>query len=105
MKTFQKRREDFVCERCGKEVKGDGYTNHCEHCFWSKHVDVHPGDRGAACQGMMAPATLEHERGEYVLTHTCVRCAHKKRNKLSPKVRIEDVLAAISEANQKETKR
>ena len=54
MKKFIKVKEDFVCEHCGAEVKGDGYTNHCPKCLWSKHVDVHPGDRAAECGGMMA---------------------------------------------------
>ena len=27
-KLFQKRKEDFICEKCGKEVVGNGYTNH-----------------------------------------------------------------------------
>lgn len=100
MKTFQKRIEDFVCEHCGESVRGDGYTNHCPHCFWSKHVDVHPGDRAANCGGLMAPKHLVHEKGEYILTHACVRCGYKKRNKLSANTSVENVLDAIHKASE-----
>lgn len=50
-KKFQRQIEDFVCEKCGKEVKGDGYTDHCPRCLRSKHVDVNPGDRRSKCNG------------------------------------------------------
>ncbi|MFA6992594.1 MAG: RNHCP domain-containing protein, partial [Candidatus Gracilibacteria bacterium] len=39
-KRFSRTIEDFVCEKCGAKVKGDGYTNHCPKCLWSKHVDI-----------------------------------------------------------------
>lgn len=38
-KNFTRVIEDFICENCGTEVKGNGYTNHCPKCLWSKHVD------------------------------------------------------------------
>jgi hypothetical protein len=53
--VFKKTKEDFVCEHCGKPVVGNGYTNHCPECLWSKHVDVNPGDRAATCLGLMEP--------------------------------------------------
>ena len=28
-KKFQRNKEDFICEKCGLEVEGNGYTNHC----------------------------------------------------------------------------
>ena len=58
-RSFQRRIENFVCEHCGEKVIGDGYTNHCPKCLWSKHVDVNPGDRMAHCGGMMKPEALE----------------------------------------------
>jgi len=51
-KKFQKKKEDFKCEKCGREVIGTGYTNHCPDCLWSKHVDVNPGDRQSKCLGL-----------------------------------------------------
>jgi len=44
-KKFQKRIENFTCEKCGLFVKGTGYTDHCPNCLWSKHMDINPGDR------------------------------------------------------------
>ena len=62
-------------------MKGNGYTNHCPVCLYSKHVDKNPGDRASACGGLMKPVRLEMEKGEYVITHACVRCGHEKRNR------------------------
>ena len=50
--TFIRKTEDFICEHCGREVRGNGYTNHCPYCLWSKHVDINPGDRAAGCGGL-----------------------------------------------------
>lgn len=71
---FKRTIENFVCEHCGIHVKGDGYTNHCPQCLWSKHVDVAPGDRAAACGGMMEPIALEGSTGKYRIIQQCERC-------------------------------
>lgn len=78
---FKRNKEDFTCEHCGAEVVGTGYTNHCPKCLWSKHVDVQPGDRAATCGGMMRPAKLEMDKGEFVITHECMVCGYRKRNR------------------------
>ena len=54
-KKFQRNIENFRCEHCEAFVIGDGYTNHCPQCLWSKHVDINPGDREELCNGMMKP--------------------------------------------------
>ena len=72
--SFKRTVENFVCEHCGASVTGDGYTNHCPECLWSKHVDVEPGDRGATCGGMMEPIALEGSTGKYRIIHRCERC-------------------------------
>ncbi len=82
-KVFQRTVEDFVCEHCGEYVQGNGYTNHCPLCLWSKHVDVHPGDRSASCGGLMDPIRLEGSSPSYTIVHHCVRCNHEKRNTVS----------------------
>lgn len=81
--SFQKNIEDFVCEKCGVEVKGDGYTNHCPSCLWSKHVDVDPGDRASDCGGLMEPIDIEIRSGETIILHKCEKCGHQKKNKVS----------------------
>ncbi|MDH5506346.1 MAG: RNHCP domain-containing protein [Anaerolineae bacterium] len=100
-RKFQRKVEDFVCENCGLLVKGSGYTNHCPACLWSKHVDVHPGDREAACQGMMPPVGVEQRAGKYRILHRCVQCAAEKWNKAAPQDDFE-VLLQISARQGKE---
>lgn len=79
---FQRRIEDFVCEHCGVQVHGNGYTNHCPECLWSKHVDEQPGDRAAKCGGMMKPCMLEGSSPEYDLVHVCEMCGYTHRNRV-----------------------
>lgn len=90
--TFKRKIEDFVCGNCGQDVKGDGYTNHCSRCLWSKHVDISPGDRAADCGGMMKPVKVETKSSEYDIVHRCAKCGYKKRNKISPKDNFEEAL-------------
>ena len=80
-KQFTKVTEDFICEQCGACVEGSGYTNHCPHCLWSKHVDIHPGDRKSKCGGAMEPKSLHVKGTDMILTHECIQCGHRKNNK------------------------
>ena len=83
MKKFIRKIEDFVCGHCGVKVKGAGYTNHCPRCFWSKHVDINPGDRQEICLGMMEPVGVELRGGKYIILHRCIKCGFEKKNKAS----------------------
>lgn len=83
-KNFIKNTEDFICENCGHKVKGDGYTNHCPKCLYSKHVDNIPGDRANKCNGLMAPVGIDYKNQQYSVTHKCLRCGEVKHNKISP---------------------
>jgi hypothetical protein len=91
-KKFQAKVEDFICEKCGKEVKGNGFTNHCPNCLWSKHVDVNPGDREETCGGMMKPISVEMKNSEYVLLQKCEKCGFERRNKVCKEDNFEEVL-------------
>ncbi len=88
--------EQFSCERCATLVQGNGYTNHCPKCLWSKHVDTNPGDRAALCGGMMQPELLERGGDVWILTHKCVACGHRKRNRLSPHDDFDAALEAVA---------
>lgn len=81
IRKFKKCKEDFICEHCGKSIKGDGYTNHCPYCLWSKHVDINPGDRAATCLGMMEPIRIETGGRKMSITHRCGKCGYEKKNK------------------------
>lgn len=103
MKRFQKRVEHFICSNCGFKVRGNGFTNHCPACLWSKHVDEFPGDRKQACEGMMRPVELDTKGETIFVIHACLECGERKRNKTSP-FDHEAVLrfsAAIAEARSK----
>ncbi|MFA5319276.1 MAG: RNHCP domain-containing protein, partial [Candidatus Paceibacterota bacterium] len=72
--NFKRKIEDFVCENCGARVPGNGFTNHCPKCLWSKHVDINPGDRAESCGGLMEPIGMALEKGKYVITQKCLAC-------------------------------
>lgn len=100
-KKFQRTKEDFTCEKCGLVVEGNGYTNHCPRCLWSKHVDVNPGDRQAICQGLMEPVGVELTGEEYTMLHHCTQCGFDKKNKAAK----NDNLDAILQLSTRPTKR
>lgn len=89
---FRKKKENFKCENCGHEVKGNGYTNHCPICLYSKHVDIFPGDRLEKCKGLMKPISVDKKDGEYVLIHKCIKCGVEKRNKVSKEDNFEEII-------------
>ena len=82
-KQFTRHEEDFTCEHCGVAVKGDGYTNHCPHCLWSKHIDNQPGDRSNNCCGLMEPIGTEESGGKWSVIQKCQKCCKIHKNKLS----------------------
>jgi hypothetical protein len=77
---FTRNVEDFTCQHCGAHVTGTGYTNHCPRCLWSKHVDIHPGDRRHECQGLMEPIRVEQKQGKYVIVQRCGKCGEIRQN-------------------------
>jgi len=99
MKKFQRCRENFVCDHCGRPVQGNGYTNHCPYCLYSKHVDVNPGDRAAACGGLMSPVWVEKKNDRYIITHQCLQCGHQKKNKTSLADNFEVLILINTSAN------
>ena len=93
---FQKRKEDFICEKCGFLVKGNGFTNHCPKCLWGKHVDVNPGDRLEICGGLMEPIRAENKSDKYYVIHRCTKCGVERTNSVSRQDDF-DVLIKIAE--------
>jgi len=96
-KKFQKRIENFVCEKCQTFVKGTGYTDHCPNCLWSRHVDINPGDRKAKCDGLMEPIGAEIKGGGYVIHYRCQKCGHKFKVKAAPNDNFEEILRLASQ--------
>jgi hypothetical protein len=94
--SFKKTVENFTCEHCGTEVIGNGYTNHCPKCLYSKHVDIDPGDRAASCGGMMVPTAIEGSTGSgYTVLQKCRSCGHERRNAIRPEDDVEAILALV----------
>jgi hypothetical protein len=96
-KKFQRNIENFECLNCGKQVIGDGYTNHCPHCLWSRHVDVNPGDRLETCQGPMKPIAIEKRQDTYRILHHCQTCHVERWNKSSQADNFESIIQLSSE--------
>jgi len=93
MKTFTKRIENFVCAHCGADVLGNGYTNHCPKCLWSKHVDNNPGDRASDCGGMMKPISVTPDKNGYIITHKCEKCGKTIKQHSSENDDIDAIIA------------
>lgn len=83
MKVFIRRLEDFTCARCGADVKGNGYTNHCPKCLWSRDVDINPGDRASGCGGLMRPIRAESAGNKFIVVHKCEKCGKTARCRAS----------------------
>jgi len=97
-KRFTRKIEDFLCENCGVMNKGNGYTNHCFSCLWSKHVDVNPGDREGECFGLMEPKRVEIKDARYSIVHKCKKCGHVKKNIISQDDNMNTVFLIAKES-------
>lgn len=90
--SFIKNKEDFVCENCGTKNKGNGYTNHCSMCLFSKHVDNDPGDRLNTCGGLMEPIYVSYTNNNKYVTHKCLKCLFEKNNILTDDDSVETMI-------------
>lgn len=92
MKKFTKTVENFTCAHCGTVVFGNGYTNHCPKCLWSRHVDNNPGDRASQCGGLMEPVGAEPNGDGFIITHKCVKCGFVRRQHASDNDDIDTII-------------
>lgn len=107
VKKFQKKKEDFVCGNCSKEIVGDGFTNHCPVCFFSCHVDIFPGDRLESCGGMMEPVEVDAAKGtRYIITHKCKKCGETSKDKYRENTdSFDDFLKVVEKINKEKEKK
>ncbi len=99
MKKFTQRKEDFICENCGTKVRGNGYTNHCPNCLYSKDVDINPGDRKSICNGIMKPISIEIDKDTFIITHKCLKCGKISKCKNSENDNIEEIINISKNSN------
>lgn len=90
--SFIKNKENFICEKCGFNNEGNGYTNHCCECLYSKHVDMEPGDRLNTCGGLMKPMYVSYTNKSSYIIHRCIVCGFEKKNAISEKDSIQKMI-------------
>jgi|GEM_PF-140039 len=78
----------FTCAQCGQLVcatdAGSRHRNHCPYCLCSRHLDVLPGDRDAACGAVMDPvAVWVRKAGEWAVIHRCRDCGVLHSNRIA----------------------
>ena len=71
---------------------GNGYTNHCPNCLYSKDVDINPGDRKSNCNGLMKPISIETNKGFFIITHKCLKCGKTNKCKTSDIDNFEEII-------------
>lgn len=100
-KRFKRNIENFKCDNCGSIVTGNGYTNHCPTCLWSKHVDINPGDREECCEGMMRPISLIQKESIFYIVHKCERCGFIRNNKAEKGDAFDKLIEISNKENTK----
>ena len=99
-KKFTRKIENFVCDKCGTKNIGNGFTNHCLNCLWSKHVDINPGDRAEECGGMMEPIKIDIEKGKYFINHKCVKCGMLRRKRIEKNDNFDAVIEIVKKSTK-----
>ena len=74
--------EEFICLNCGSKVNKLNYTarDHSNHCLYSIHVDVNPGDRSNTCCGTLVPIGIEKFKNTYKIIYKCDKCGELHKN-------------------------
>ena len=82
MKQFTKLDEEFICENCKQKIEKLNYTtrDHCNHCLYSKHLDINPGDRQNTCKGLLKPIGIEKFKNTYKIIYKCEKCNQIHKN-------------------------
>ncbi len=82
-KVFVKNDNEFICINCNRKVEKLKYTSrdHCNHCLYSIHIDITPGDRANDCLGLLVPINvIETSKKGKVIIYRCKKCGQEVRN-------------------------
>lgn len=98
-KNFIRNIENFTCEKCGYQVTGDGYTDHCPKCLYGKHVDANlPGDRQSSCHGMLRPTGIRIKEQKQQIQYTCETCGKVSYCKIAKEDNYEIIISLSQHA-------
>lgn len=102
MKRFNMIDEEFICDKCGKQVKKLNYTarDHCPYCLYSKHVDIMPGDRKNECCGLLDPIGIEKYKNTYKIIYKCLKCKSIHKNIIAIDDNFEEILKIIQKPSK-----
>lgn len=80
---FVKNDNEFICINCKEKVEKLNYTSrdHCNHCLYSVHVDIFPGDRLNDCKGILKPinVVVDSKKGKQIV-YRCTKCSEEIKN-------------------------
>lgn len=94
MKKFNMIDESFTCENCHEQIKPLNYTarDHCNHCLYSKHVDINPGDRSNTCHGLLIPIDIEKFKDTYKIIYKCQKCGMMHKNIMAIDDNMDEII-------------
>ena len=94
MKRFLENDQEFICENCGKKVEKLIYSSrdHCNHCLYSKHVDIMPGDRLNKCMGLLKPIGIEKYKDTYKIIYKCDKCKETHKNIIAKDDNYDEII-------------
>lgn len=102
MKRFNMIDEEFICEKCGKNVSKLKYTarDHCPYCLYSKHVDIMPGDRKNKCCGLLIPISIEKYKNTYKIIYKCEKCKNIHKNIIANDDDFDEILKIMQKPSK-----
>lgn len=94
MKKFNMIDNEFICENCHKKVSKLNYSarDHCNHCLYSKHVDINPGDRMNDCLGLLVPTDVEKFKDTYKIIYKCEKCHKLHKNIMAKDDNFDEII-------------
>ena len=94
MKKFNMIDNEFICENCNKKVSKLNYSarDHCNHCLYSKHVDINPGDRMNGCHGLLVPIDVEKFKDTYKIIYKCEKCHELHKNIVAKDDNFDEII-------------
>ncbi len=95
---FIKNDDEFICIHCNKKVEKLRYTSrdHCNHCLYSLHVDITPGDRANQCRGVLVPINvIETPKKGKVIIYRCNKCGKEVKNIVAKDDNLDEIYKII----------